>query len=71
MNTFGIDWSSPDTWRGLIRVVQAIMLAAGIKYEFNEQHIVAIVAAGQALNGIIGLFWTPAKVPEEIAKTGS
>ena len=57
MTKFGIDWGSPDTWRGLVRILQAVLMAAGIRYEFTEEHIVVIVAVGQAINGIIGLFF--------------
>jgi hypothetical protein len=58
MNTFGIDWGSPDTWRGLIRIIQAVMMVAGIEYQFTGEQIVVIVAVGQAINGVLGLFFT-------------
>lgn len=48
---FGIDFSEASTWRGLVWIVSA----CGVALEPDEQN--AIVAAGMAVAGLIGVFW--------------
>lgn len=47
----GIDFSEASTWRGLVWIVSAF----GVVLEPDEQN--AIVAAGMAVAGLIGVFW--------------
>lgn len=50
-DTFGIDFSEASTWRGLVWIVSA----CGVALDPDEQN--AIVAAGMAVAGLIGVFW--------------
>lgn len=47
----GIALSEASTWRGLVLIATAL----GVRLE--PEQIDAIVAAGLALSGLIGVFW--------------
>lgn len=47
----GIDFSEASTWRGLVWFASA----CGVVLDPDEQN--AIVAAGMAVAGLIGVFW--------------
>jgi hypothetical protein len=48
---FGVALGEASTWRGLVLIVTAL----GIRLDPDQ--IDAIVAAGLALHGLIGVFW--------------
>lgn len=50
-DTIGIALSEASTWRGLVLIVTAL----GI--QLDPAQIDAIVTAGLALHGLIGVFW--------------
>lgn len=47
----GIALSEASTWRGLVLIITAL----GV--QLDPEQIDAIVAAGLAINGLIGVFW--------------
>lgn len=50
-DTIGIVFSEASTWRGLVLIVTAF----GI--QLDPAQIDAIVTAGLAIHGLIGVFW--------------
>ena len=50
-DAFGIDFGEASTWRGMVWIVSA----CGVALNPDEQN--AIVAAGMAVSGLIGVFW--------------
>lgn len=62
---FGVTLSEPSTWRGIIRVVMAL----GIwKLSVDQQE--AIVVAGLALSGLIGVFFKDESNPAPVLRDG-
>jgi sulfur transfer protein SufE len=47
----GIAFSEASTWRGLVLIITAL----GV--QLDPEQIDAIIAAGLALSGLIGVFW--------------
>lgn len=53
---FGISFLEASTWRGLVMFVSGVT-----GYELSETESEAIIAAGVAFSGLIGLLWKRVK----------